>query len=109
MKRFPKLSLTLSAAALLAFSNSGLRIAHAEPASEPHGIPLSPSAGTCEAAPNTARDGAADRRLAGIRAQLEASILDEDTIPLNGSGYNYRSDARVSNELLHMDAELQHR
>ena len=107
MNRFPKLSLVLSVAALLAFSSAGNHIASADSSSEAQAIPLRQATGTCAAAPNTARDGAADHRLAAIRAQLEASILDEETIPLNGSGYNYRSDANVSNGLLTMDAALQ--
>lgn len=106
MARFPKLSLLLSVAALVAFSSSGIQMARAELGDT--GIPLThQSAATCEAAPNAARDGVADRRLAGIQAHLEATQLDSDTIPLNGSGYNYRSEDRVSNELLFMDAELQ--
>ena len=107
MQRFPKLSLAIAVAGLLALSSSGLQVAVAEPAAGP----LAPeSAGTtCEAGLNTARDAAAQARLADLQTRLQAAEVDPDTIPLNGSGYNYTSDVRVSNELLFMDAELQRR
>ncbi len=103
--RLPKLSLVIAVAGLLLLSNSGLQLAAAEPAAGP----LAPQAAgtTCEAGPSTARDGAAQARVADLQARLQAAEVDPDTIPLNGSGYNYTSDVRVSNELLFMDAELQ--
>ncbi len=107
MQRFPRLSLAIAVAALLVLSSSGLRVAVADSAAGP--LAVEGAGKSCEAGPSTARDGAAQARVADLQARLQAAEVDADTIPLNGSGYNYTSDVRVSNELLFMDAELQRR
>ncbi len=112
MIRLPKLFVALSVFALIALSSPGVQLARADAAGEPSAVSGELSATqdprSCLAAPSTARDGVGASALADVRARLEATAPEEDVIPLNGAGYNYRSDARTSNELLFLDAELQH-
>ena len=103
-----KSTLLLAVAGLLGFSSAGLQVAAAESAAAGP-LAVEGDAKSCEAGPSTARDGAAQARVADLQTRLQAAEVDADTIPLNGSGYNYTSDVRVSNELLFMDAELQRR
>ena len=108
MDRFLKLSCILSVFALIALAGAGVGVAIAEPGDPgPAQLRLTQHPGSCQAAPSSARDGAHADALADVRARLGATQPEEDVIPLNGAGFNYRSDARVSNELLFMDAELQ--
>ena len=105
MNRISIATTPLALCALLLFSTAHIQVASAEA----DGLLSELSGPSCQAKPNTHRDGVTGASLADIGAQLAATPVDEDVIPLNNQGYHYPSMQRPSNETLFMDAELQRR
>ena len=103
VNRIPVLTTPLAICALLLFSTAHIEVASAES----DGILSELTGPSCQAKPNTHRDGVTGASLADIGALLAAAPVEEDVIPLNNQGYNYPSMQRPSNEILFMDAELQ--
>ncbi len=101
--RVSMLTTALAICALLLLSTAHIQVA----AADSEGILSELTGPSCQAKPNTHRDGVTGASLADIGGRLAATPVEEDVIPLNNQGYNYPSMQRPSNEILFMDADLQ--